>query len=144
VIDAIKKAALTAARIVVSEYDPLLGQVGAEEDNSEQIADLIEAEMRKALLPTVIDGAEVWDSDGTLSLSINGYDMLYLAKCKPDADDPNYPRLTDEQHQRIIDVIVEALGVQDTPRPSEAGAKVVTEERVDLDALKAYKPTSFP
>jgi hypothetical protein len=143
VIDKIKAAAMAAAAAVVGDYEPLLGTPGNPDDDSTQgIAALIEREMVAVLLPTVIDGAEVWDSDGTLALTVNGYDVLYLSKCKPEA--PGHPVLTDEQHQRIIDVIVEALGVQDTPRPFEAGAKVVTEERADLDALKAYKPTSFP
>lgn len=142
-IDKIKAAALAAAAAVVGDYEPLLGTPGdPNDDSTEGIAALIEREMKAALLPTVIDGAEVWDSDGTLALTINGYDVLYLTKCKPEA--PGHPTLTDRQHQAIIDRIVTALGVEDTSRPVEAGAKFVTEERADLDALKAYKPTSFP
>jgi hypothetical protein len=60
--------------------------------------------------PTVIDDVEVFDSEGTLSLKINGYDVLYLSKCQPDPDDTNYPRLSPDQHQRIINVVSEALG----------------------------------
>lgn len=66
--------------------------------------------------PTIIDGSEVFDSGGTLALTVNGYDMLYLSVVQPDPTDPeaaDRPKLTDEQHQKIIDVIVEALGVQD-------------------------------
>lgn len=59
--------------------------------------------------PTVIDDCEVFDSDGTLALQVDGHDVLYLSRVKPDEDQKDFPILTDEQHQRIIDVICEAL-----------------------------------
>ncbi len=68
-----------------------------------------ERHVEKKERPTVIDGAEVFDSEGTLSLTINGYDILYLTKVVRDPEEPDHPVLTDEQHQRIIDGIVEAL-----------------------------------
>jgi hypothetical protein len=132
----IKKVALAVGAAVVNDYSPLLD--GSDID----ITGMVLKELNKEFMPTVIDGAEVWDSNGTLALTVNGYDVLYLTKCKPEA--PGHPTLTDEQHQAIIDRIVTALGVEDTPRPFEAGANVVTEGRADLDALKDYKPTSFP
>lgn len=77
--------------------------------------------------PTVIDNAEVFDSEGTLSLQIGDYDILYLSKCRPEGDD--YPKLGDEDHQRIIDVIVGALNVG-VPEPSTPGP--MTLKRFDL------------
>lgn len=130
----IKKVALAVGAAVVNDYSPLLD--GSDID----ITGMVLKELNKEFMPTVIDGAEVWDSDGTLALTVNGYDVLYLTKCKPEA--PGHPTLTDEQHQAIIDRIVSALGVEDTSSPVDA--KVVTEGRADLDALKDYKPTSFP
>ncbi len=41
---------------------------------------------RGAERPTVIDEAEVFDSDGTLALLVNGYDILYLKKVAIDPE----------------------------------------------------------
>jgi hypothetical protein len=113
VIHKIKAAAMAAAAALRS---PLLKTSDNTDDNgTEVMADIIEKEIKAALLPTVIDDAEVFDSEGTLSLMVNGYDVLYLSKCK--LDDPNCPVLTDKQHQAIIDRIVAALGVEEQPRP---------------------------
>lgn len=57
--------------------------------------------------PTVIDAAEVFDSGGTLALQIDGNDVLYLSKVENDEG----VKLTDEQHQKIIDAVVAALKV---------------------------------
>jgi hypothetical protein len=70
--------------------------------------------------PTVIDDAEVWDSNGTLALMRNGWDMLYLTICArpageandPELNNPPRPVFTDAEHQQIIDTIVAALRVE--------------------------------
>lgn len=77
--------------------------------------------------PTVIDNAEVFDSEGTLSLQIGDFDVLYLSKCRPEGDD--YPKLKGDEHQRIIDVIVSALKLG-TPEPTMSGP--MTLKRFDL------------
>jgi hypothetical protein len=53
---------------------------------------------------TVIDEASVINSEGTLALMIDGYDVLYLNKVDGST-------LTKEEHQEIIDAITKALGV---------------------------------
>jgi hypothetical protein len=56
------------------------------------------------MIPTIIDGAEVINDEGTLALTIDGYDAFYLNPS------PKI-KLTPEDHQEVIDVIVKALGV---------------------------------
>ena len=78
--------------------------------------------------PTVIDNAEVFDSDGTLALQIGDYDILYLSKCRTEGED--YPKLNDDDHQKIIDVIVAALKVG-TPTTATPGP--MDRQRFDLN-----------
>lgn len=71
--------------------------------------------MKHAKLPTIIDGAEVFDSEGTLALQVNGFDIMHLNVLwwpEDDRHNGERPFLTIEQHQQIIDVICEALGVK--------------------------------
>jgi hypothetical protein len=73
--------------------------------------------LKHAKLPTIIDGAEVFDSAGTLALQVRGFDVLYLQVLWPhgDPDDPHAeerPVPTSEEHDEIINVICEALGVR--------------------------------
>lgn len=61
---------------------------------------------------TVIDSAEVFGSEGTLALQVRGYDVLHLERVdRYNTEEGGGVVLTDEEYQRIIDVIVEALSV---------------------------------
>jgi hypothetical protein len=58
--------------------------------------------------PTKIDYAEVFDSEGTLALVASNEDVAYLSWCRySDAV------LSPNDKQKIIDVIVTALGVEE-------------------------------
>lgn len=57
--------------------------------------------------PTVINGVDVINADGTLALQVDGWDVLYLNLSR--GYSKKAPELTREQHQKIIDVIVTAL-----------------------------------
>jgi hypothetical protein len=56
--------------------------------------------------PTKIDVVEVFDSEGNVALTVAGRDVAYLS-WRRDATDV----LSDNDKQKIIDVIVNALGV---------------------------------
>ena len=66
-------------------------------------------------LPTVIDGAEVFDSAGTLALQINGIDVLHLevlpAVDADTGDTMDEPGITDQDLERVHRVILAALGL---------------------------------
>lgn len=67
---------------------------------------------------TRIDSVEVFDSAGTMALQVDGWDVLHLTLLSwPDdemeVDGKPRPVLTDEEHQKIIDVIAAALGVNE-------------------------------
>jgi ABC-type branched-subunit amino acid transport system substrate-binding protein len=61
---------------------------------------------------TAIDGYEGFDSEGSLALQIGGDDVLHLRVVAPEGATH---RLTDEQHQAVIDAVLAALGLIDNP-----------------------------
>jgi hypothetical protein len=54
--------------------------------------------------PTPVNGAEVFDSEGTLALMVNGRDVAHLMWVNDDL-------ITREQRQQVIDAIVDSLAV---------------------------------
>lgn len=64
--------------------------------------------------PTRIDGA---DADDWLHLQVDGYDVFHGTRTREGVDPeyPDAPFLTDDEYQRLIDVICAALGVGDGP-----------------------------
>ena len=53
-----------------------------------------------------VTGAEVFDSEGTLALMVDGVDVAHLSRLTD--DDGNYTT-TDDEYQSIIDTVVAAF-----------------------------------
>lgn len=67
--------------------------------------------------PTRINGAEVFDSEGTLALTINGIDAIHMTLLRG-VDNEAY--LNDAEYQQVIDAVLAILGISpDKPDNSE-------------------------
>jgi hypothetical protein len=66
--------------------------------------------VEEKIYPSVINGAEVFDSEGTMALQVAGRDVLHLVRL---CDDEGHPLLTPEEHDKILALIIEALGIHE-------------------------------